>query len=293
MSILREIVHDRRRRVESDKARGLALTGPLPPHIEGRAESFLRRIESSEVAASADTGLPATRHVVIAEIKRRSPSRGELRPDLDPVALALAYQNSGAAAVSVLTEPDRFGGSFEDLAAVSRAVSIPVLCKDFVIDPFQIRQARTAGADLVLLMVSVLGRETGRFVALARCAGLEPLVEVHTAAELGIALLADARVVGINNRDLHTLRVDLDVCRTLLPKVPPQMLAVAESGLTRPEDLDDLAGHGAHAFLVGEALVTATDPGAALRRLAGASVRSRRTEETASAAVLAPGAARS
>src|SRR5665811_2284284 len=154
MSILREIVRDRRRRVESDKARGLDPTEPPAPRVEGRAERFLRRIDSSGIAASADGARPATRHAIIAEIKRRSPSRGELRSNLDPPSLALAYQRAGAGAVSVLTEPDRFGGSFEDLAAVSRVVSIPVLCKDFVIDPFQIRQARAPGADLVLLMVS-------------------------------------------------------------------------------------------------------------------------------------------
>ncbi|HZK49330.1 MAG TPA: indole-3-glycerol phosphate synthase TrpC [Thermoleophilia bacterium] len=268
MSVLQRIVRDRRMRIELDKAAGPLSRQPSTPHVKGRAERFFAELENRRPAATAHPGHGATGHALIAEIKRRSPSKGDLRPELDPVSLALAYQRAGACAISVLTEPDHFGGSFEDLAAVSRAVEIAVLCKDFVVDPSQINRARAAGADLVLLMVAVLGRETGRFVSLARCAGLEPLVEVHTGPELDLALAAGARLVGVNNRDLRTLSVDLDVCRSLLPRIPTRIHAVAESGMATAEDLEDLALHGARAFLVGEALVTARDPGAALRRLA-------------------------
>jgi len=217
------------------------------------------------VSRLADRSRPG--HAIIAEIKRRSPSRGDLRPDLDPVALARAYEEAGAAAISVLTEPGRFGGSFADLEAVARAVGVPVLCKDFVVDPHQIRLAQAAGAALVLLMVSVLGESTPEYVRLALEAGLEPLVEVHDEAELDTALAAGARLVGINNRDLRTLEVDLAVSRRLLPLLPDGVVGVAESGLSRPEDLADLARMGAGAFLIGEALLAAPDPGAALRRL--------------------------
>ncbi len=267
MSTLQEIVRDRRRRVDLDKAQDPRAATQPAPRAEGRAAHFLGRLDPDAPVDTIDPSRPLRGRALIAEIKRRSPSRGDLRPDLDPVSLALAYERTGACAISVLTEPDYFGGSFEDLAAVSRAVHLPVLCKDFVVDPYQILRARAAGADLVLLMVAVLGRETERFVTLARRAGLEPLVEVHTGAELDIALAAGSRLVGVNNRDLHTLRVDLDVCRSLLPRIPAEVLSVAESGLKSAADLDDLARHGARAFLVGEALVTASDPEDALRGL--------------------------
>lgn len=205
---------------------------------------------------------------VIAEVKRRSPSKGPLRPDLDPAGLARAYQAAGAYAVSVLVEPDHFGGSLADLDAVRAAVGIPVLYKDFVVDPYQLWEARAHGADLVLLIAALLGARTAQYVAEARGAGLEPLVEVHDRPDLELALAAGARLVGINNRNLKTLAVGLEPSRDLLPRVPPGVLAVAESGLRGPAELDELAALGARAFLIGEALVTAPEPGAALAALA-------------------------
>ncbi len=209
---------------------------------------------------------PTGRRAVIAEIKRRSPSRGALRPDLDPAELARAYARAGAFAVSVITEPDFFGGSLEDLEAARRAADVPLLLKDFVVDPYQVWEARARGADLVLLIVSVLGRRTQAFVDLCFHAGVEPLVEVHDEAELELAVRSGARFVGINNRNLSTFRVDTAVSRRLLPRVPPRAAAVSESGLRSPADLDRLEAAGARVFLIGEALVTAPDPAAALRR---------------------------
>ncbi len=256
MSLLAEIVAQRRARVAQDAARipvDVVRKQALTPQP---SDSWMRIIDPARPV-----------HAVIAEVKRRSPSRGPIAPLLDPARTALAYESAGAAAVSVLTEPDWFGGSFTDLAQVTDAVNIPVLCKDFVVDPYQVWQARAAAADLVLLMVSVLGDSTGEFVRLARGCGLEPLVEIHDEAELETAVASGARLVGINNRDLRTLEVDMTVCRRLLPRLPEHVSAVAESGLSRPEELDDLRALGADAFLIGGALVAAADPAAALRNL--------------------------
>ena len=207
------------------------------------------------------------RRAVIAEVKRRSPSRGDLRADLDPAGLARAYEAAGAVAISVLTEPDHFGGSLEDLEAVRAAVRVPVLCKDFLVDPYQVWEARARGADWVLLIVALLRERLPEYLQLAREVGLVPLVEVHDSLELDAALAAGARLVGINNRDLRTFRVDLAVSRELLPRVPAGVSAVSESGLRTAADMDELAALGAKAFLVGEALVTSTDPGVELAKL--------------------------
>ncbi len=256
MTFLDRIARDRRARVEEARLR------------EG--EAALRR-KAAERQPARDVfalleGWGASRRAVIAEVKRRSPSKGPLRPDLDPAELARAYEGAGAFAISVLTEPDHFGGSLSDLTAVRAAADVPVLYKDFVVDPYQLWEARAAGADLVLLIVALLGPETSRYVGLAAEAGLTPLVEVHDGPELDAALDAGARLVGVNNRDLKTFRTDLGVSRELLARLPAGVLGVAESGLRGPEDLEDLAAFGARAFLVGEALVREPDPGAALRR---------------------------
>ena len=212
-------------------------------------------------------GWPVGQRAVIAEIKRRSPSKGPLRPGLVPGDLARRYAEAGALAISVLTEPDHFGGSLEDLDAVRAAVDVPVLYKDFVVDPYQLWEAWAHGADLVLLIAALLGESTGEYVAAARQIGLEPLVEVHDAPELDIALASGARLVGVNNRNLKTFRTDLAVSRELLPRIPQGILAIAESGMKTVQDLDDLSSAGARAFLIGEALVTAPDPGVALADL--------------------------
>ncbi len=219
---------------------------------------------------------------IIAEIKRASPSRGWIRRDLDAAAVARAYADAGACAVSVLTEGRRFGGSLADLEAASRACGpVPVLRKDFVLDEYMLAESRAFGADLVLLMVSVLGDATAGMVALARRHGLEPLVEVHDEREMEIAGAAGASLIGINNRDLATLRVDLSVSERLLPLAPPGAIKVVESGIASHEDVLRFRALGADALLVGEALVRSGDPGAALRRLAGrGSDRHRAKERT-------------
>ena len=205
---------------------------------------------------------------VIAECKRRSPSKGVLRPAYDPVAIASGYAAAGAAAISVLTEPTFFDGSLDHLRAVRAAVAIPILRKDFVVSEYQILEAKAAGADAVLLIVAALTPEELR--SLAACAarwGLDALVEVHSADELSIALDAGANVIGVNNRNLRTLTVDVAASETLIARIPKGVVPVSESGLRTSEDLLRLRHMGYGAFLIGERFMTAADPGAALREL--------------------------
>jgi indole-3-glycerol phosphate synthase len=205
---------------------------------------------------------------VIAECKRRSPSRGVLRADYDPVAIARGYEDAGAAAVSVLTEPTFFDGSLEHLEAVRAAVAVPVLRKDFIVSEYQILEARAAGADAVLLIVAALPPVELR--ALAACAaalGLDALVEVHDAVELRAAIDAGARIVGVNNRNLRTLEVDVKASEAVIGLMPSDVIAVSESGLRTSEDLARLRQRGYGAFLIGERLMTVPDPGKALREL--------------------------
>lgn len=217
---------------------------------------------------------------IIAEIKRASPSRGWIRRDLDAARTARLYADAGACAVSVLTEGRGFGGSLDDLAAASGACgTVPVLRKDFVLDEYMLAESRAFGADLVLLMVSVLGDATAGMVALARRYGIEPLVEVHDERELEIAGASGAAVIGINNRDLATLRVDLSVSARLLPLAPPGTVKVVESGIATRDDVLRFRALGADAFLVGEALVRSSDPGDAVRRLTGRGDVIRREKE--------------
>jgi indole-3-glycerol phosphate synthase len=205
---------------------------------------------------------------VIAECKRRSPSRGVLRQDYHPVEIACAYERNGAVAVSVLTEPAFFDGSLEHLAAVRNAVGIPLLRKDFVVDPYQLVETSVHGADAVLLIVAALDdRRLRELVLAARQLGLAPLVEVHDAAELDRALAAGADLVGVNNRDLRTLTVNLQASHDVARRLPSNVSAVSESGLTSASDIGDLQALGYRAFLVGERLMTEPHPGAALARL--------------------------
>lgn len=205
---------------------------------------------------------------VIAECKRRSPSRGVLRTEYDAVAIARAYADAGAVAISVLTEPAFFDGSLEDLQAVRAAVQTPLLRKDFMVSDYQLLEARAAGADAVLLIVAALSagelRSLGRR---ARALGLDALVEVHSEEELAVALDAGAEIVGVNNRNLRTLQVDVRASETLIARMPKDVVAVSESGLKTAADLDRLAALGYHAFLMGERFMTDADPGAALARL--------------------------
>lgn len=205
---------------------------------------------------------------IIAEIKRASPSRGEIKGDLDPAGLARAYARGGAVAISVLTESRFFRGSPQDLRGVREAVSIPVLRKDFILKPYQVVESRALGADSVLLITACLeGALLNEMVACSRQWGMEPLVEVHDKEELKRALKAGARVVGVNNRDLRTFRTDIAVSLALAPDIPADCVAVSESGIHSRAQILKLEAAGYHAFLVGEALAGSGDPEGMLRAL--------------------------
>lgn len=207
---------------------------------------------------------------VIAECKRRSPSGGVLRHSYDPVAIARSYEQAGAAAISVLTEPTFFDGSLDHVSAVRAAVGVPVLRKDFIVSEYQIVEARAAGADAILLIVASLsdGELNKLHVAAVRYQ-MAPLVEVHDALEFQRALDAGAMIVGVNNRNLKTLEVDMTTSTSLIGRMPPGVAAVAESGLRSWDDIRSLREAGYNAFLVGERLMTSGDPGEALRKLLG------------------------
>ncbi|MEO7192033.1 MAG: indole-3-glycerol phosphate synthase TrpC [Vicinamibacterales bacterium] len=205
---------------------------------------------------------------IIAECKRRSPSRGVLRREYDPGAIAEGYAAHGAAAISVLTEPSFFDGALEHLHAVRARVPLPLLRKDFIVTEYQVFEAAAAGADAVLLIVAALDDGTlCRLMDLARTFGLAPLVEVHDTDELGRALRAGADIIGVNSRNLRTLQVHPSVLEELAPLIPADVVAVAESGLKTAADLIRLRQVGYSAFLIGERFMTEPDPGAALGRL--------------------------
>jgi indole-3-glycerol phosphate synthase len=217
--------------------------------------------------------LPAFRRSgssVIAEVKRRSPSKGDLAEIPDPGALAATYQRGGAAAVSVLTEERRFGGSLDDLDAVRAAIDVPLLRKDFVVDHYQLLEARAHGADLALLIVAALpGDELRTLYDRALELGLTPLVEVHDEPEAQRAVELGATLVGVNARNLKTLEVDPATFGKLAPLLPDGVVTVAESGITSPEDVRRFVGEGADVVLVGEALVRGGDPEGAVRAMTG------------------------
>ncbi|ARF54317.1 indole-3-glycerol phosphate synthase TrpC [Streptomyces gilvosporeus] len=222
-------------------------------------ESALRdRVAGARPALDAAAVLRDAAGVqVIAEVKRASPSKGPLAAIPDPAELAGAYERSGAAAVSVLTERRRFHGSLADLDAVRAAVRIPVLRKDFVVTPYQLWEARAHGADLVLLIVAALDQPLfAELTELARELGLTVLTEVHDEDEIERALAVNASVIGVNARNLKTLEVDRTTFARLAPRIPPGVVRIAESGIRGPQDVAALAAHGADAVLVGEALVT-------------------------------------
>jgi indole-3-glycerol phosphate synthase len=235
----------------------------------GEVERSMAALPLAAVQA-ASAGAPAPRDFVaalrqpgvslIAEIKRASPSKGPLRPDLDPVSLAREYEAGGASAISVLTDERFFQGSLEDLRAVRQSVGLPVLRKDFVIHPYQVYQARAAGADAILLIVAAL--DDGALYSLQELAaelGMAVLVEVHSAAELMRALKMGPAIIGVNNRDLHTFEVNLDTTVSLRPLVPAGVALVSESGVRNRDDVARLELLGVDAILVGEALVRAGD----------------------------------
>ncbi len=256
--ILRQIVEVKAREVERLKRAVSA------PELEARAQ----RQRSPLNLAGALTGGEMR---IIAEIKKRSPAKGDLRTDLDVAALAGDYIRGGAAAISVLTNADHFGGSVDDLATVAElahANQVPVLRKEFIFDPYQVIEARAYGADAILLIVAMLEPdELSSLKQLAERMWMQTLVEVHEEAELEVALEAGAEIIGINNRDLRTFVTDLATTERLAGRVPPGKLVVGESGIHGREDLGRIAAAGAHAALIGESLVLAADPVAELRGL--------------------------
>jgi len=234
-----------------------------------------RRIEDSSVAGlrparNFGAALAGGTCPIIAEVKRKSPSRGVLREDLDPVALAAEYEQSGAAAISVLTDRQFFGGSTEDLRKIKDAAGIPVLRKDFIIDPCQIYESRAIGADAVLLIARILDQaQLKEYIELAGSLGMAALVEIHDQPDAEKALASGAGIIGINNRDLSTFATDVRKTIELLRFIPKGKAIVSESGIRTRMDILMLQYMGVHAFLVGEELVKAEDPGLRLRDLMG------------------------
>lgn len=253
--ILDEILEETRRRLAAAKRR-----------------RPIERLEREAAAAPAPRDFAAALRrrpiACIAEFKRRSPSAGWIHEHAEPAAVARAYERAGAAALSVLTEERFFAGHLEDLRRAREAASLPVLRKDFTLDPYQVVEARAAGADAVLLVVAVLrDDELAGLIAEARRWGLESLVEAHDAREVARAVLAGARVVGINHRDLHRFTVDMDLAVRLRDQVPSDRLVVAESGIRTSADVTRMRQAGIDAILVGENLMRTPDPGAALAAL--------------------------
>ena len=254
--MLDEIVLTKQREVEEAKSR-------LPfEELKERAEC--RQVERNFRRAVHVPGKLS----LIAELKRKSPSRGMLRERFDPVHLAQTLEEAGAAALSVLTDEHYFGGHLEFLRDVKQFTEIPALRKDFIVDPYQVYESVLYEADAVLLIVRILTEE-----ALITCMqaadtlGLEPLVEVHSDSELTIALSSGAHVIGINHRDLRTFQIDPQLAEHLVPRIPAGKVIVAESGIQTPEDVRRMKRLGVHALLIGEALMTAPDPAAKVREL--------------------------
>ncbi|HET6702528.1 MAG TPA: indole-3-glycerol phosphate synthase TrpC [Gemmatimonadaceae bacterium] len=259
--VLGRIIHETSRRVATAR---------------GRRSDLEIRARAAEVAPDFFAALRGDQVKVIAEVKRRSPSRGDINAQLDPASHAREYERGGAAAISVLTEPTHFAGSGEDLMKVRDAVNVPLLRKDFIVDEMQIIEARAWGASAVLLIARAL--PPADLVALADAArdwGLEPLIEVRTDDELHTAMNAHARLVGVNSRDLETLEVNADAIDRLVPRVPPHVVAVAESGMQTVADVERAAEAGADAVLIGSSLSVAADPAAAVRALVGVPRRHR------------------
>jgi len=255
--ILDDIVRDKRSDLEGAKSRTT---------IEDLRQRglFLAPRRGFENALRADG------RAIVAEVKKASPSKGVIRADFDPVAIALRYAEANARAISVLTEERYFQGHLNHLAQIRERVSVPLLRKDFVVDAYQLYEARAYGADAVLLIVAILSdSELSEFLWLAEELNLAALVEVHTGDELDRAVRAGAGIIGINNRDLRTFRTTLETTEQLVPRVPSGATIIAESGIERIEDIERLESAGVHAFLIGETLMKASDPGEKLAELLG------------------------
>lgn len=257
--ILRRILATKRREVAAAKLelpiRDLERRAREASPPRGFAAALLSRVASGGTA-------------VIAEIKRASPSKGIIRTDFDPARIAASYAANGAACLSVLTDRDYFGGSREDLEAARSACDLPVIRKDFIVDPYQVVESRAWGADCILLIVdAVPDEELAGLESLARSLGMDVLVESHDAGQLERALRLATPLVGINNRDLKTFETRLETTLDLVGRIPPGKLLVAESGISTPEDVARLRKEKVSAYLVGGAFMAATDPGRELSRL--------------------------
>ena len=248
----RREVEDAKRRVPRDEIERRAREAPPPRGFE---KSLRARIAAGSVA-------------VIAEIKRASPSKGLIRADFDPARIAASYEKHGAACLSVLTDREFFGGSAEDLEAARSACSLPVLRKDFIVDPYQVHEARSWGADCILLIMDALpDADLQELESEARGIGLDVLVECHDAGQLVRALTFATPLIGINNRDLRTFETRLETTLSLIERVPPDRVLVTESGIGAPGDVARLRGAGVSAYLVGGAFMAADEPGKELERL--------------------------
>lgn len=249
--------------------------------IHRRRTAPIEKLLRAANDAPAPRGLAAalgrgTTVQLIAEVKHKSPSKGVLRADFDPVSLARSYWKAGAGAISVLTDGPFFGGSLEHLKAVREAVPLPILRKDFIVDTYQVVEARAAGADGLLLIAAALSQtELERLLAETRAFGMDALVEVHTEDELDRALAAGGHLIGINNRDLRTFRTSLDVTNRLAGRVPGDVVLVSESGIASRDDVARVAASGVDAVLVGERLVTSADPMTVARELLGVPITGR------------------
>ena len=248
----RDEIVQRKRKVSESGFREIAQENPSPGGFRDALQ------------ASIEQGCPA----IIAELKRASPSRGVIREDFDPTAIAGSFQRGGAVALSVLTDARYFKGSGVILELARRGSSLPILRKDFILDPYQVYESCAMGASAILLIVAALSdEELKELRQLARTFGLDVLVEVHNSDELDRVVSAGADLIGINNRDLQTFDVSLDTTVQLAPQVPEGVIAVAESGIHSPQDITKIRACGVNAFLIGESLMRADDPGAHLAEL--------------------------
>jgi indole-3-glycerol phosphate synthase len=250
--------------VKTQEVAAAKLLKPLPPLREEAGHAGATRDFTGAIRGKIASGLPA----VIAEIKKASPSKGVLRADFQPAEIAASYAKHGAACLSVLTDEQFFQGSVAYLQQARAACAIPVLRKDFMVDSYQIYQARAMGADAILLIAAALSLSQMReFEALAHSLKMAVLVEVHDAAELDLALQLATPLIGINNRNLRTFEVSLQNTLALLPRIPQDRIVVTESGIFTQQDVALMRGHDVHAFLVGEAFMRAAEPGVELARL--------------------------